>query len=405
MYDLIVVGGGAAGFFGAIRFKELAPRARVAVLERSSKPLRKVSISGGGRCNVTHRCDDIERLLEAYPRGGPRLETLLRRFMPNDTVEWFRHRGVKLKTESDGRMFPVTDRSQTVVDCLLQAARSLDIEFLGNSTVTHLSGDKGRFLLALKENQLTSKRVLLTTGGGSKATEWLADYGHRLEEDIPSLFTFCCSDPLLADLAGLSVDKVSATLELGEHYFSEGPLLITHWGLSGPCVLKLSAFAARELFQVGYKATLLLDLLPDLSYEETLDLLSRQDSGKQVSNSKLFSALPKRLWQRLTVKSDIGLKQSWSKLKPVSQERLAKTLKSLRLVVDGKGQFKEEFVTSGGLPLHEVNIHTLESRRVPGLFVAGELLNVDGITGGFNFQNAWASGFVAGEGIAESLRG
>lgn len=403
MWDVIVVGGGAAGFFAAIRSKSEAPRRSVLILERGSKVLRKVSISGGGRCNVTHDCHDIDRLLACYPRGGPRLETLLGQFMPEDTVRWFASRGVPLKTERDGRMFPRTNSSQTIVDCLTGEARKLGVEWRTGVSVRSLTGTKGAFELAVGEEVLTAKRVLLATGGGSKATGWLRAYGHPLEEDIPSLFTFCCSDPVIADLAGLSVERVEARLSLGSGFDSEGPLLITHWGFSGPAILKLSAFAARELYRSGYKGRLVLDLLPELQADHVQVVIAGETSGKQVSSSSPFPAIPKRLWQRLTAKADIGFKQPWSKLKPVSRQRLAKLLKEWEVAIEGKGQFKEEFVTSGGLPLHELDIYTMESRKAPGLYVAGELLDVDGITGGFNFQNAWASGFVAGGGMGGSF--
>lgn len=403
MFDLVVVGGGAAGFFAAIRFKEENPGGSVLILERGPKVLRKVSISGGGRCNVTHACDDLEHLLACYPRGGPRLEVLLGQFMPSDTVRWFAERGVALKTESDGRMFPRTDRSQTIVDCLTGAAHKFGVKWRTGLSVNGLRGSRDAFQLPCKDETIEARRVLLATGGGSKATGWLRERGHDMAEDIPSLFTFCCADPALTDLAGLSVERVRAELKLGPGFESEGPLLVTHWGLSGPAVLKLSAFAARALYRSDYRARLSVDLLPHFEPEVVREAIFGDISGKQVSSSRPFPEIPKRLWQRLVAKADIGFKQSWSMLKPVSRERLAGLLKGWELEIEGKGQFKEEFVTSGGLGLHEVDVYSMQSRRVAGLFVAGELLDVDGITGGFNFQNAWASGYVAGGGIAASL--
>lgn len=395
-----MVGAGAAGLFAALRAKELEPRLRLLVLERGPKPLRKVELSGGGRCNVTHSCHDMDLLLRSYPRGGHRLESILSRFMPQDTVQWFRSRGVRLKTESDGRMFPVSNSSKTIVDCLLKQAHKLGIEVRCRARVDEIERRERCFLLRVGDNKLRTRKLLLATGGGSKATGWLRQMGHETEPDIPSLFTFCIEEPLLKGLAGLSVDPAAVALHLESDFEAEGPLLVTHWGVSGPAVLKLSAFAARELYRLEYKATLHIDLVPGLGEERLLLLLGEQDPRKQVSARSPFPGIPKRLWQRLVERSDIGQKQRWERLKPVSVRRLAGNLKKLELAVAGKGQFKDEFVTSGGLPLHEIDVYTMESRRVPGLFVAGELLNVDGVTGGFNFQNAWASGFVAGEGLA-----
>ncbi len=394
------MGAGAAGVFAALRAKELNPSLRLLVVDRAAKPLRKVSISGGGRCNVTHDCDDLDILLGCYPRGGPRLEALLTRFMPYDTVDWFRARGVSLKTEPDGRMFPVTDSSQTIIDCLMKQAHKLGIELrmkVGVKSVTHR---QGQFSLLTGDGQLQAKRILLATGGASRATEWLTSFGHRLAEDIPSLFTFCVKHPAIDGLQGLSVPKVRLRLISDPDFESEGPLLITHWGISGPAVLKLSAFSARELAKRNYHADLLCDLLPDYEAERLEDLLEAQSSPKQIGKASPFAEIPKRLWSRLIQTAGLGAKQTWNRLTPNSTSRLIQTLKGLPLQVVGKGVFKEEFVTSGGVELHEIDIYTMESRRVPGLFVAGELLNVDGITGGFNFQNAWASGFVAGEGLA-----
>lgn len=403
MYDLVIVGGGAAGFFAAIRFKEQCPERSALILERGPKVLRKVSISGGGRCNVTHDCQDLDDLLACYPRGGPRLRALLGQYMPADTVGWFAERGVTLKTEADGRMFPCSDRSQTIVECLTSAATRAGVEWRTGVSVQGLGGELDSFQLICKAETILARRVLLATGGGSKATDWLRERGHKPVEDIPSLFTFCCRDPVLNELAGVSVERVQARLHLGAEFESTGPLLVTHWGVSGPAVLKLSAFAARALHHSGYRARLIVNLLPDLTPGQIRDTLARETSEKQVSSSRPFLEIPKRLWQRLVSKADIGLKQPWSKLKPVSRERLAALLERWELELDGKGQYKEEFVTSGGLGLHEVDIRSMQSRRVPGLFVAGELLDVDGITGGFNFQNAWASGYVAGMGAAASF--
>lgn len=395
-----MVGAGAAGVFAALRAKECSPDLRIVVLERSSRPLRKVSISGGGRCNVTHHCRDLDWLLACYPRGGPRLEAILGRFMPEDTVAWFGQRGVKLKTEEDGRMFPTSDKSATIIDCLLSEAKRLRVELRCGVRADRLTFKDGLFEIRGPKQVYRARKLLLATGGASKATDWLKALGHEIIPDIPSLFTFCCSHPLLKDLQGISVPQTRLQLLTEPAFEAEGPLLITHWGVSGPAVLKLSAFAARVLAPLGYQAELECDLLPELSADQVESQLSRPDSPKQLSSRSPFPQLVKRLWQRLLEHAAIPSKLRWSSLSAQRRQSLTRQLKALRLPLEGKGVFKEEFVTAGGLPLHEIDPYTMESRHVPGLFVAGELLDVDGITGGFNFQNAWASGYVAGEGLA-----
>jgi predicted Rossmann fold flavoprotein len=399
-WDAIVVGAGAAGVFAALRARECSPGLRLLLLEGSARPLRKVSISGGGRCNVTHACRDLDWLLSCYPRGGPRLEAILGRFMPEDTVRWFEQRGVKLKTEADGRMFPVTDLSQTIVDVLLGAARRGSIELRTETRVEGLKArPEGRFELRCGSTRLLAARVLLATGGGSRATGWLRELGHEVVPDIPSLFTFDIAHPVIAGLQGLSVARARLRLLTDPPCEAEGPLLVTHWGLSGPAVLKLSAFGARALAALRYRAELLCDLLPDLGREEVWQTLSRGGEARVVTASP-FSSLPKRLWQRLVAQAQIADTVSWRRLPAARVDALVGVLKALKLPISGKGVFKDEFVTAGGLPLHEVDPYTMQSRKVPGLFVAGELLDVDGITGGFNFQNAWATGYIAGEGLA-----
>ena len=397
-----MVGAGAAGVFAALRAKELSPNVRLLLLEGSARPLRKVAISGGGRCNVTHACHDLDWLLSCYPRGGPRLEAVLGRFMPDDTVAWFCERGVTLKTEADGRMFPVSDSSQTIIDALLCTVRQRRVELRTQVRVDSVrtrSNGSG-FELRCGNEKLSTSRLLLATGGASKATTWLRELGHDIVPDIPSLFTFCVQHPVIEGLQGVSVAKVGLRLRVGDQKFqAEGPMLVTHWGLSGPAVLKLSAFAARALAASKYGAELRCDLLPEYSREEVLQQLER--GGEQrVATVSPFPTLVKRLWQRLLQKAGVKDGTIWRRLPAAQVDALARDLKGLVLTVKGKGAFKEEFVTSGGLPLHEVDPYTMESRKVPGLYIAGELLDVDGITGGFNFQNAWATGYIAGEGLS-----
>lgn len=398
-YDAVVIGAGAAGVFAALRAKECEPKLRIAILEKSPKPLRKVSISGGGRCNVTHACHDLDWLLSCYPRGGPRLEAILGRFMPEDTVAWFGERGVELKTEPDGRMFPVTNRSQTIIDALLGCAGEREIPLYTNCSVKSLAPG---FELTLGDGSvLTSPKVLLATGGGSAATGWLKGFGHKIVPDIPSLFTFCCQHPVVQGLAGVVADPVGLELLVeNESFRAEGPMLITHWGLSGPAILKLSAFAARALAASEYRGELRVDFLPSWSVEKLEQSFEHRSPEQRLGTSSPFSSIPKRLWQRLVEGLDVPPTQTWSQTSTAGRKALAAYLKAMPLPIAGKGVFKEEFVTAGGVPLAEVDPYTMESRKVPGLFVAGELLDVDGITGGFNFQNAWASGYIAGEGLA-----
>lgn len=400
-YDAVVVGAGAAGVFAALRAKECAPDLKILVLEKSSRPLRKVAISGGGRCNVTHACYDLDWLVSCYPRGGPRLKAILGRFMPEDTVWWFAERGVELKTEPDGRMFPVTDSSQTIIDALLSSARERGVPLRMNCSVKALAPG---FELTLGDGSvLRSSKVLMATGGGSTATGWLEGLGHRIVTDIPSLFTFRCQHPTIQGLAGVAADPVHLELIVEEESFrAEGPMLITHWGLSGPAVLKLSAFAARALAATEYRGELRVDFVPSWSLEKLALSFEHRSPEQRLGTVSPLASIPKRLWQRLLEGLQVPATQTWRQTSPASRKELAMLLKSLSLPIHGKGAFKEEFVTAGGVPLSEINPYTMESRRVPGLFVAGELLDVDGITGGFNFQNAWATGYIAGEGLAAS---
>ena len=401
-WDAIVVGAGAAGLFAALRAKELSPGLRLLVLERGPKPLRKVAISGGGRCNVTHACQDLDWLLSCYPRGGPRLEVILGRFMPEDTVRWFKEQGVGLKTEADGRMFPTTDSSQTIIDCLLGCARGRGVVLRTGTRVDRLKKrGEGLFELRCDGAKLLASKVLLATGGGTQASQWLQTMGHEIVADIPSLFTFMVTHPVIDGLQGVAVERTDLVLRAGrEEFQAEGPMLVTHWGVSGPAVLKLSAFAARALAGCDYRAELRCDLLPDFQEEDLDKLLSTRQPEQRVSTASPFSALPKRLWQRLALKAEIAEDCPWKRLSANKRRTLCQNLKGLELSVSGKGVFKDEFVTSGGLPLHQIDPYTMESRKVPGLYVAGELLDVDGITGGFNFQNAWATGYIAGEGLS-----
>ncbi|MEW6280698.1 MAG: NAD(P)/FAD-dependent oxidoreductase [Candidatus Eremiobacterota bacterium] len=393
---VIVVGAGAAGVFAAIRARQLDPALQVDVLESAAHPLGKVRISGGGRCNVTHGCYDLNRLLQHYPRGHKQLRPVLSRFGPKDTVEWFERRGVALKTEADGRIFPVSDRSETIVDCLLRQAERASVRILTGIGVTAVARDAGGFSVRTRAGCFRGDRLLLATGSAPKGYRWAAGLGHTVVQPVPSLFTFTVSDPRLTGLAGVCVESARATLEVHPPISAEGPVLITHWGLSGPAILRLSAWGARELHQLGYRAPLLVDWLPELSQEELRRHLFglKRDCRKAVKGAP--SLLPRRLWCSLATAEGVDRERTWGEVSDRILNRLSESLKRCRLEVLGKGIFKEEFVTAGGVPLDEVHLESMESRRTPGVYLAGEILNVDGLTGGFNFQNAWATGWVAG---------
>jgi len=393
--DAIVVGGGAAGFFGAIELKRRRPDWRVVLLEAAARPLAKVRISGGGRCNVTHACFEVSRLVQHYPRGEKQLRALFSRFGPADTMKWFEDRGVPLKVESDGRVFPVSDSSQSIIDCLQGEAQRLGVEVRVNSKVLRIESG---WTVHLQQESLSAPRLLLATGGAPTVYPWLSQLGHQMIPSCPSLFTFTVDDARLRDLPGVSVDRVRAVLETRPPLRQEGALLITHWGLSGPVTLRLSAWGARMLHALDYQAWVRVDWLPDVSQEEIRATFQRLHamSNKKIAGDCPWS-LPRRLWRNL-----VGDDSTWSRASEKSLNRLLESIKNCRLQVVAKGVFKEEFVVAGGVPLAEVELKTLESKLCPGLFLAGELLDVDGVTGGFNFQNAWASGYLAGAAMAAS---
>jgi len=393
--DAIIVGGGAAGFFAAIELKRLRPEWQVVLLEAAARPLNKVRISGGGRCNVTHACFEVAQLVQHYPRGEKQLRSLFSRFGPADTMKWFEDRGVPLKVEADGRVFPVSDRSESIIDCLQGEAQRLGVEVRVNTSVKSIEPG---WTVHLKEGQLQAPRLLLATGGAPNVYPWLEKLGHRMIPCCPSLFTFTVDDPRLRDLPGVAVDRVRAVLETKPPLRQEGALLITHWGLSGPVTLRLSAWGARMLHSLNYQAWVRIDWLPDHSQEEVRAVLERRRamSHKKIAGDCPWS-LPRRLWKNL-----VDTEAIWSQASDKMLNRMVEALKGCRLQVLAKGVFKEEFVVAGGVPLAEVDLKTLQSKLLPGLYLAGELLDVDGVTGGFNFQNAWASGYLAGAAMAAS---
>lgn len=403
---LIVIGGGAAGFFCAVNAARMNPELKVILLEKSNKLLSKVKVSGGGRCNVTHACFDIKDMSMNYPRGEHFVRKAFHQFFTTDTIEWFESRGVKLKTEDDGRMFPVTNSSQSIVDCLLREANQYGVEILMNSELTKLKIENGKWEVELKNSQtLFSNFVCVASGGFPKSSQfdWLKETGHTIVEPVPSLFTFNIPKHPLNELMGVTVPNATVKIQQTK-LKNTGPLLITHWGLSGPCILKLSAWGAHELHQLNYHFTISVNWLGDTKEENLRTKIQETRSNnpsKKISNSNLFQ-LPNRLWQFLLQQSTITEDMRWADLPAKAQNKLIQLLINHELQVNGKTTFKEEFVTAGGIALKEVDANTMQSKLQKGLFFAGEILDVDGITGGFNFQHAWTSGYIAAKGVASS---
>ncbi|TGE16463.1 NAD(P)/FAD-dependent oxidoreductase [Hymenobacter elongatus] len=401
------MGGGAAGFFGAIACAEANPKLRVYLIEKTGKLLGKVRVSGGGRCNVTHACFSAAQLVQHYPRGGKKLKEPFQLFGAQDTVQWFRQRGVELKTEADGRMFPTTDSSETIAHCLLEAARRAGVQILLSTTAERIeplpAGGFSVQLTGQHAQTLHAQRLLIATGGVPKSEgyDWLRTLGHTIAEPVPSLFTFNVPESPLKELMGVSVPHSRVVLA-GEKLDYEGPLLITHWGVSGPAVLKLSAWGARRLHELQYTGTALVNWIPTYSEDSlrTWLLTFRADSGRKVVLVNALFGLPQRLWRALVEQAGVGPETRWNELPVKQQNRLIELLVRMPLAVRGKTTFKEEFVTCGGVVLGEVNMKTLESRLQPGLHFAGEVLDIDGITGGFNFQAAWTTGFLAGQAMS-----
>jgi len=409
-----VVGGGAAGFFSAITCAKMYPQARVTLLEAGRQLLAKVRISGGGRCNATHACFDPAILVQNYPRGGKALRGAFTRFQPRDTVEWFASHSVTLKTEADGRMFPVTDDSATIVNCLIRAAEDAGVQIRTGDAVVlvkqltwdigedgHAPSTAPRFEIELKSGEkLKCDRLLLATGSNPSGFKWAKDLGHTIELPVPSLFTFNISDSRIQDLAGVSVANAKVKLP-GAKLEQSGPLLITHWGLSGPAVLKLSAWGARFLHDRHYRAPVLINWLPQYNPEvlrQQLLGVKSQLSHRLVVSSCPFP-IPRRLWERLTSAIGIDEPKRWADISNKTLDKLLQELVQGEYQITGKGAFKEEFVTCGGVNLKEVDFKTMESRRCRGLYFAGEILDIDGVTGGFNFQSAWTTAWLAGSAI------
>jgi len=405
---IVVVGGGAAGFFGAIAAAEAYPQAQVTLLEASRQLLSKVRVSGGGRCNVTHACFEPAALVQNYPRGNKALRGAFSRFQARDTIAWFARRGVQLKTEADGRMFPTTDDSETIVDCLIHTARQVGVEIRTGVPVAQVKRSSTGFQLLLKLGEwLSCDRLLLATGSSPQGYQIAKSLGHAIEPPVPSLFTFNILDPQLRELAGVTVDPVQAKLLVADAKAIEqtGALLVTHWGLSGPAVLKLSAWGARLLHDDRYQATLQVNWLPDTNpdklRQELLTVKAQLSRRSVLGNCPVM--IPRRLWQYLTAKVGVAPDTRWAELAKKQLNSLVEALTQSRYAIQGKGAFKEEFVTCGGVDLKQVDFKTMASRCCPGLFFAGEILDIDGVTGGFNFQSAWTTAWLAGQAIGAPI--
>ena len=399
MYDCLIVGGGAAGFFTAINIVERNPKAKVAILERGAEVLGKVRISGGGRCNVTHACFEPNELVKFYPRGEKELRGPFHQFCSGDTIEWFERHGVALKIEDDGRMFPVSNSSQTIIDCFLKATQQLGIKVLTGQSVQSIFKKDNYWKIDTQNQNYQAENLILATGSNPKIWGMLQEFGHAIIPPVPSLFTFNSKDPRIKELPGVSA-KVTVRVK-DTKLEATGPLLITHWGMSGPAILKLSAWGARILHYKNYQFTLLVNWLNDLDTEEALVQLKtlKQEQAKKTVAKKSPFELTNRLWESLVLAAGISAETKWADLSKTQLQHLTQQLTNGVFQINGKSTFKEEFVTAGGIDLKEINFKTMESKIHPNLYFAGEIVNIDAITGGLNFRNAWTSGFIVANAV------
>ena len=402
---LVVIGGGAAGFFCAINAAQMNPALEVIIVEKTSKLLSKVRISGGGRCNVTHHCFSMAEMIKKYPRGNQFLKRAFHHFFTTDTIRWFEERGVQLKTEADGRMFPTTDSSETIVNCLMKEVNKNGVQILLNREVAALSMLNDEWSIGFKYGEkIMTDFVCIASGGYPKSLqfEWLKKSGHTIEAPVPSLFTFNMPGNNVTSLMGIVAENTSVKIA-GSKLQEQGPLLITHWGMSGPCILKLSAWGARELAVKNYQFSILVNWLPAFNEQTLKDKFQQvrfDQAAQKIVNRNAFG-LPQRLWQYLLQQSGVNENLRWADLPAKEQNKLIKNICAQEFAVSGKTTFKEEFVTAGGVALEEVDYNTMQSKIVPNLFFAGEVLNIDGVTGGFNFQSAWTTGFIAAKAISD----
>ena len=403
--DVIIVGGGAAGFFTAINLVENNPVLKVIILERSSEVLTKVRISGGGRCNVTHAEFSPKDLSQNYPRGEKELLGPFHTFMTGDTIEWFEKKGVPLKIEEDGRMFPESNSSKTIIDCFLDEAKRLHVEVLKQHPVKSIQKEENDWMVETEQTNYRAKKIVIATGSNVKIWKLLTKLGHTTLPPIPSLFTFNIKDNRIKDLPGIATNASVSVLSINHktNLESEGPLLITHWGLSGPAILKLSAWGAIDLYHLNYHFKIKVNWIPSETIETVLEKLKNLKALNTKQSVLKYAQLkvPKRLWQSLAISSGIEETQKWAETTNKQLQELAFQLTNSVLQVDGKSTFKEEFVTAGGIDLKEINFKRYESKIHKDLFFAGEVLNIDAITGGFNFQNAWTGGYIVAKSITE----
>ena len=404
---LVVIGGGAAGFFCAINAAQMNPALEVMIVEKTGKLLSKVRISGGGRCNVTHHCFSMAEMIKKYPRGNSFLKKAFHHFFTTDTIQWFTERGVQLKAEADGRMFPITDSSETIVNCLMKEVNKFGVQILLNREVEALSMVNGEWSIEIKDGErILTDFVCVASGGYPKALqfEWLKKLGHTIEAPVPSLFTFNMPGNSITSLMGIVAENASVKIA-GSKLQEQGPLLITHWGMSGPCILKLSAWGAKELAAKNYHFSILVNWLPAFNEQTLKDKFQQvrfEQAAQKIVNRNAFG-LPQRLWQYLLQQSGVNENLRWADLPAKEQNRLIKNICAQEFAVSGKTTFKEEFVTAGGVALEQVDYNSMQSKIIPNLFFAGEVLNIDGVTGGFNFQSAWTTGYIAAKAIARLI--
>ncbi len=399
--QFIIIGGGAAGFFAAINAAELNPDLEVTILEGSKNVLQKVKVSGGGRCNATYACFIPNELVEFYPRGKKELLGPFHQFMTGDTMEWFENRGVPLKIEDDNRVFPESNSSQTVIDCFLESAKNASVKVQTSARVDSIEKTEDKFVIKTNSEKIIADFLLIATGSNSKVWEMVKNLGHTIIEPVPSLFTFNIFDKRIKEIPGISVPKATVKV-VNSKLVAQGPLLVTHWGLSGPGILKLSAWGAVELYQKGYCFEIEVNWLSK-KFETVLELLKsykKNNAKKIVLLQSVFKVVSKRLWINFVEASNISPTTQWAQLSKEQLQNLANILTKSNFEVHGKSTFKDEFVTAGGIDLKEINFKRFESKLHKNLFFAGEILNIDAITGGFNFQNAWTGGWIVANSVS-----
>ena len=403
MKNILIIGGGAAGFFGAINLAKSCPDYRITILEKSNTVLGKVKISGGGRCNVTHSCFEPKELVKFYPRGKQELLGAFYNFQPLNTIKWFEERGVELKTEEDGRMFPVSNSSQTIIDCFTAEVEKYGVKVRLKSGVNSIERIGSKWFVDINDERLEADDIIMAAGSSSEIWKLLKSLGHRIVEPVPSLFTFNVADEKIHDLAGLSIANVKVKIKKKKS-FTSGPLLFTHWGLSAPAILKLSSAEAPLLNELDYKFGILVDFIPEVNEEELSERLMdvQRSSTKNIYNHNTFD-FPRRFWNYLLSEAKVPEDRIWPELRKAEKSSLISSLKRMEYQVNGKSTFKEEFVTAGGVSLKEVNFKTMESKKASGLYFAGEVINIDGYTGGFNFQAAWTTSYLAASAISKKV--